>query len=432
MRMEKHERFGFDFGTTNSAIGRADAKGEVELLSFPSGEGWSESLRSLLYLEKHREGHRSIIASFSGFDGIAKYLEADEKGRLMQSLKSFLSSGTLQTTEVFGKRFTLESLIAKLLRDIRLRAEAKWGAAVRNLTVGRPVRFVGSENEGDDAFALDRLRKALGEAGFERVSFEYEPIAAAAYYESTLDHDEVILIGDFGGGTSDFSLLPVGPSFRNLTSGERKVIGNAGLGLAGDAFDARLIRHLVSPRLGAGTFLKSGGKDLPVPNWVYFKLERWHHLSFLRSKETLHMLESVARQAMEPDKIESLLYLVKHDLGFALHTAVQKVKAALSMEEQTRFQFNDGDVDVDLPVTRKQFEDWIEPELMEVEKTLDALLSESGTDPKEVNRVFLTGGTSFVPAIRRLFANRFGKSKISTGREFTSVAYGLALASAHS
>lgn len=421
------QRFGLDFGTTNSSVALADASGRVELLRFPSGETLTESFRSLLYLEKHKEGHKSIIASFSGPDGIARYLDAEEKGRLMQSLKSFLSSRSLQTTEVFGRRFSLESLIAKLLRDIRLKAELHWKGAIERLTVGRPVRFVGSESAEDDAYALDRLRNALGEAGFANVSFEYEPIAAAAFYESTLDHDEVILIGDFGGGTSDFSLLPVGPSFRKINGTERRVLGNEGLGLAGDAFDARLIRHLVSPRLGAGTMLSSSGKKLPVPNWVYFKLERWHHLSFLRSKETLHMLESVARQAMEPDKIESLLYLVKHDLGFALHAAVQQVKAALSREEKARFQFNDGDVDIDLPVTRRQFEEWIEEELAAVEGSVDALMQKSGVEADGVDRVFLTGGSSFVPAVRRIFETRFGAEKIRTGQEFTSVAHGLSL-----
>lgn len=423
-------RFGLDFGTTNSSVAASDAEGRVELLRFGHGEGWTESFRSLLYLEMHREGHRNIMTSFSGPDGIARYLDADDKGRLMQSLKSFLSSRSLQTTEVFGQRFALETLVAKLLRDIKAKAEAHWGSPMTNVTVGRPVRFVGSESDEDDAFALDRLEKALTEAGFHHVSFEFEPIAAAAYYESNLETDEVVLIGDFGGGTSDFSLLHVGPSFRGGKGAPGRVIANEGLGLAGDAFDARLIRHLVSPRLGAGTLLESGGKKLPVPNWVYFKLERWHHLSFLRSRETLQMLESVAKQALEPDKIESLLYLVKHDLGFALHRAVQDVKVALSHEDKARFQFNDGDVDIDLPVTRRQFEEWIEEELAAVEGAVDRLITRSGLPAGQVDRVFLTGGTSFVPAVRRIFETKFGASKIRTGQEFTSVAHGLALARA--
>ena len=422
-------RFGLDFGTTNSSVAAATREGVVQLAQFQQAAGLTESFRSLLYLEKHREGHRGTIASYSGPEGIERYLQADEKGRLMQSLKSFLASRNLQTTEVFGRRFALESLIAKLLRDIRQKAEAHWNRSIENVTVGRPVRFLGSASPEDDAYALERLSRSLHEAGFKQIAFDYEPVAAAAYYESTLDHDELILIGDFGGGTSDFSLLRVGPSYkrRDSSTAARRVLGNRGLGLAGDAFDAKLIRYLVSPRLGAGTSLKSGDKLLPVPNWFYFKLERWHHLSFLRSRETLHMLESVARQATEPDKVESLLYLVKHDLGFALHRAVQHVKVTLSQAPSARFQFNDGDVEIDLPVTRSEFENWIAEELSAVEESVDTLLTDSGVDTTEVDRVFLTGGSSFVPAVRRIFEGRFGMRRITTGQEFTSVAHGLAL-----
>jgi hypothetical chaperone protein len=327
---------GLDFGTTNSSLAIADANGNVRLASFASDRGFTQSYRSLLYLQRFKQAGRSTIKSWSGPAGIAQYLDADDKGRLIQSLKSFLTSRTLKTTEVFGRRFRLEDLIARIVRDIRVLSQEQFGAASAAVVVGRPVRFVGSESDADDEFASERLRAALQEAGFANVTFEYEPLGAAYYYESRLDHDELILIGDFGGGTSDFSLLRVGPSVRGGTH-ERAVVGNEGLGLAGDAFDARIIRHLISPRLGAGTFLRSGGKLLPVPNWVYFKLERWHHLSFLKSAETLNMLQSVAAQALEPEKIEALVYLIRHDLGYQLHRSVQAAKIALSKAENACF-----------------------------------------------------------------------------------------------
>ncbi|MBV9038185.1 MAG: Hsp70 family protein [Acidobacteriaceae bacterium] len=420
---------GLDFGTTNTSIALAEAAGPVKLARFASADGLTESFRSLLYLERVRTASRSTIKSWSGPEGIRHYLEADDKGRLIQSLKSFLASRSLQTTEIFGSSFTLESLIAKLLQDIRIAAEKQWGGPVRNAVVGRPVRFVGAESTEDDQHAATRLEKALRGAGFEEVSFEYEPVAAAYYYESTLDHDELILIGDFGGGTSDFSLLRVGPSLRKRSDEPRPVLGNAGVGLAGDAFDAKLIRHLVSPALGAGTCLRSGHKLLPVPNWVYFKLERWHHLSFLRAQETLNMLQSVKRQAVEPEKLGALLYLVKHDLGFPLHRAVQATKAALSKHDRSTFRFVDGPVELQAEVTRPEFESWIAPELGEIEGCIDSLLHQTAVDAREVNMVFLTGGSSFVPGVRRIFESRFGGSKIRTGGEFTSVAHGLALRS---
>ena len=250
---------------------------------------------------------------------------------------------------------------------------------------------------------------------------------SAQFYESRLDHDELILIGDFGGGTSDFSLLRVGPGIRKRGRRPGDLLGNAGLGLAGDAFDARIIRQLVSPALGAGSKIDSMGKILPAPNWVYAKLERWHQLSFLRSRETLNMLESVRAQSLEPEKIEALLHIVNEDLGYQLHRAVQHTKCELSAASQTRFYFTDGMVEIDAMVTRADFERWIGAELRSVEECVDSLIVRAGVGRKDVDMVFLTGGSSFVPAVRKIFSDRFGEERIQTGNEFTSVASGLAL-----
>jgi hypothetical chaperone protein len=420
---------GFDFGTTNSSLAITTPNGDVRLARFPFSGGVTESFRSLLYLEKVREKGRTTLKSWSGPAGIDHYLQSDDKGRLVQSLKSFLTSRSLQSTEVFGRRVQLEELIANILRDIRIQAENEFGVPVTNAVVGRPVRFVGADSTEDDDYAVERLTKSLRMAGFEDVSFEYEPVGAAYHYESTLDHDELILIGDFGGGTSDFSLLRVGPEVRQRGRTADDLLGNEGVGLAGDAFDARIVRHLVSPALGAGSMLRSGHKLLPVPGWVYLKLERWHHLSFLRSQETLNMLKSVRAQAEEQDKIDALLYLVQHDLGFQLHRAVQRVKVTLSHAERSVFRFSDGDLELEEEVRREEFEEWIAEELASIEQSVDALLAKTGAHAKDVDRVFLTGGSSFVPAVRRIFETRFGSHRIRTGDEFTSVARGLALKS---
>lgn len=419
---------GLDFGTTNSSIALANPDG-VQVLAFPFSGGVTESYRSLLYLHRLREGHRSTIKSWSGPAGITEYLQSDEKGRLVQSLKSFLSSRSLQTTEVFGRRMKLEDLIARILRDILEAAREGFGEISRHAVVGRPVRFVGADSEVDDEYAVGRLKAALLAAGFEDVRFEFEPVAAAYHYENGLDHEEVVLIGDFGGGTSDFSLLRVGPSLR-ASGVPRRVIGNEGVGIAGDSFDARIVRHLVSPALGAGSEWKSGDKLLPVPNWVYFKLERWHHLSFLKSADTLNMLQSVAVQAVERERIQALIYLVQHDLGYQLHRAVQRTKVELSASDEARFDFVDGDVELHERVKRRDFEEWIGEEIALIESSIERLLKKTGAAPSDVDVVFLTGGSSFVPAVRRIFENRFGASKIRSGGEFTSVARGLALKAA--
>ena len=162
----------------------------------------------------------------------------------------------------------------------------------------------------------------------------------------------------------------------------------------------------------------------------YFKVERWHYLSFLKSRETLNMLRSVKAQAVEPEKIEALLYLIQHDLGYQLHRAVQQVKIGLSQHEEEVFRFEDGDVSLEIPVARGEFESWISEELAAIEQSVAALLAKTGIHAKDVDRVFLTGGSSFVPAVRRIFELQFGPHRIRTGDEFTSVARGLALRSA--
>jgi hypothetical chaperone protein len=255
-------------------------------------------------------------------------------------------------------------------------------------------------------------------------------VAAAHYYESTLDHDELILIGDFGGGTSDFSLVRVGPTVRRRGRTPEDLLGNAGVGIAGDDFDAKLIRHLVSPALGAGTDLRSMDKILPVPAWPYFSLERWHHLSLLRRPDVLSLLTNVRAHALEPEKIDAFLALIDEELGYHLHQSVQKVKSALSSREAAAFQFACGTVTLEATVQRADFEDWIGEERTRIETCVDGLLRTAGLGPADVDRVFLTGGTSFVPSVRRIFESRFGKGRLRAGNEFTSVARGLALTAA--
>lgn len=378
-----------------------------------------------------RERGVTSIKSWSGADAIEQYLAAETKGRLVQSLKSFLSSRTLKGTEVFGRRMTVEALVARILRDLREKAGLQFGSPVKRAVVGRPVNFVGAESEADNCFAEDRLRAAFDLAGYEHVDFELEPVAAAHHYESTLDHDELILIGDFGGGTSDFSLLRVGPEVRRRGRAPSDLAGNSGVGIAGDAFDAKIVRNLVSPALGRGSQARSLKKVLPaVPNWVYAKLEHWHHLSFLRTNNVINMLSSSRAEAFEPEKIEALLHLIREDLGYDLHRSVQKVKRELSENTTAEFRFSDGYVDLRATVERAAFESWIAEELARIEECLDRLIAESHVDRSDVDMVFLTGGSSFVPSVRAIFERRFGAEKLRTGNEFTSVARGLALAAA--
>jgi hypothetical chaperone protein len=439
-RGEVQVAYGLDFGTTNTSLARAvcvpGEAARVEFASYPARGGDTASFRSLLYLEQTGPAAPSGVRSWAGPEAIEHYLEHAAQGegraRLVQSLKSYLSSRSLTGTEIFGRRYSLEELISRMLREVREGAERQFGAAVEHVVVGRPVRFVGAESEEDEEFAVSRLTRALEVAGFLSVEFEYEPVAAAYAYEATLDHEELLLIGDFGGGTSDFSLLRVGRG--QVGEARQRLLGTSGVGLAGDAFDAKLVRKLVSPALGAESLARSmGAKLLPaVPAWIYANLERWHYLSFLRTRNVLEILNGARVRALEPEKIESLLTLIDEDLGYQLHQAVQRVKYTLSHEETAEFAFRDGSMDLRIEVTRAQFEGWIAEELGALGESVDSLLAQAGVEAGEVDRVFLTGGSSFVPAVRRIFSTRFGgagggEDRVRTGDAFTSVAHGLAL-----
>lgn len=421
---------GIDFGTTNSSVALLRA-GQVHMVQFASAAGASASSRSLLYLQRQMQQPGKPVAAWTGALGIEHYLATDTfddavQGRLIQSLKSYLSARSLTGTEIFGRQYRFENLVARILRDLRQRASECLGFEVTHALSGRPVMFVGADTEADNDFAVGRLRAAYEEAGWTHVEFAMEPVAAAYAYQSTLQREELLLIGDFGGGTTDFSLLRVGP--QTAAGRAPEVLGTTGVGIAGDAFDARIVRRLISPALGSESEARSMGKLLPaLPAWIYANLERWHTLSFLRTREVHAMLRTAERNALEPDKVHALRMVVEHDLGYRLHQAVQRVKIDLSREEQAEFVLDAEALHLRTPVTRARFEEWIAPELERMEASLQDLLARTGTAPEAVDRVFLTGGTSLVPAVRRVFTSRFGEERVQSGEAFTSVAYGLAL-----
>lgn len=416
-------RVGLDLGTTNSAIAVLGDDGNVQLARFPHAGGLAETFRSILYF---RAGEKAV----AGPRAIDAYLAAESEGRLIQSMKSYLADRTFQATSIFGRTTSLVGLIGLLARELRAEGEKLFGPLGSRAVVGRPVHFASERNEDDEQLATTRLREALATAGWDDVELEYEPVAAAQYYESTLDHDELVLIADFGGGTSDFSLIRVGPGQRGL--GKGRVVGNDGVGIAGDVLDSRLMHKLVAPSLGLGTTYRAimGDKELPVPVWIYSRLLRWHHLSFLKTKKNLDLLEGIASQTADNGAIKALLHVIENDRGYELYRAIERTKVALSSAEDARFIFRDDPLDIDLPVTRAQFEEWIREDTETMASCVDGLLARVGVDARDVDQVFLTGGSSLVPAVRRIFESRFGAERICSGGELISVASGLALRAA--
>jgi hypothetical chaperone protein len=405
---------GFDFGTTNSALAVADGAGVRTTRAF----------RSVLYFDPdERDKYRRPLA-VAGPEAIERYLAGDGSGRLIQSLKSYLGSRQFRATSVFGITYSLEQLIGLIVKGVRRQAAEELGALPERVVVGRPVRFAGGEEDQD--YALQRLREALEEGGFTDVEFEYEPVAAAYHYESGLDHDELVLIADFGGGTSDFCLARVGPGVRQRGRQRSDILGTEGVALAGDAFDARILRHRVAPALGKGTTYTTHGKSMPVPPWLYSHLEKWHHLSFLKTRDTIKLFDEIEREPSDPGKIAAFRHLVDSDLGYQLYRAVEKTKVALSSALDAPFSFHDEPLELEATVARRELDSWIGEELESIAECVDRLLATAGVAAEDVDRVFMTGGSSLVPAVRTVFETRFGAARLAGGDELVSVASGLA------
>jgi len=416
--------FGLDFGTTNSALALAHPDSTIELALV----GTSKTFRSILYFEEDETSRSGKLRVVAGPDAIQSYLNARMPGRLIQSTKSYLASRLFSQTQIFNQTFSLEQLIGILLRYLRKSVESQFGDLGARLVVGRPVHFSGTRNEADDEFAVERLRKALANAGFDEVHFLAEPVAAAYKYQQRLDHDELVLITDFGGGTSDFSLVQLKRTQPSTTDISDQVIGNDGVGIAGDSFDSKLVRHLVAPMLGLGSQYKTEfGKVLPVPNWLYEHLERWHYLSFLKTRKNMELLKQVRHQALVPEMLDALINLVDQDLGYRLYQAIEAAKCSLSEQAASGFHFKEAGITIDKAITRSDFEQWIAVEVAAIATCVDRLLAACSVAAQDVDAVFMTGGSSFVPAIRKIFAAKFPKASIRAGQEFTSVAEGLAL-----
>jgi hypothetical chaperone protein len=408
---------GIDFGTTNSAVAVADEPGRVKLLPLPApGGGVASTWRSILYFESGDRPGEVLVSA--GTPAMERYAESGGQGRLVQSIKSHLASELFSGTHAMGRYFRIEDLIATFLRKLRQAAGTELG---RRAVVGRPVRYWGAETGADEARALERMRGALALAGFDDVSFEYEPVAAARRYAAGLDHEELVVIADFGGGTSDFSVVRVGGS------GGAAVLATSGVAIAGDSFDARLVDHVVAPELGRGTTYEAEfGRQMPVPPWLYTNLRRWHQLSFLRSPKTEALLDKIRHGASDPASIERLIHIVEDELGLPLHQSVEASKRALSETSEARFAFVHPGIALTAAVTRAAFDTWIVEELAAIDQAVNEALTRAGVAARAVDRVFTTGGSSLVPAVRALLATTFGADRLVGGDELTSVAWGLA------
>jgi hypothetical chaperone protein len=406
---------GIDFGTSNSAAAVPGVGDEpARVLAIDQSAADARLLRSVLFFP---EGSTEILAGTAAIDS---YLR-DFEGRFLQSIKTFLPSTAFTYTEIRRKTWKLEQLIAVLLTKIRESVEREIHGNLGHVVFGRPAVF--SPEPEKDALAQERLAQAAELAAFPKPVFVIEPIAAALRYEESLARDEVVLVGDFGAGTSDFTLMQLGPSRRNATDRRADVIASSGVYVGGDRFDAAIVEHRLLSMFGAGSTYSTLFKRTELPHWMTRKLLAWNELSMLREKSNLDFLRNAVKTSDKPRELQNLVTLAEENLPFHLYRVVEEAKRNLSEKSSAGISFHEADIDLDTSVTRKEFEQWTEPLRAELLRAVERCLAKAkGRTP---DAVFLTGGTSKIPSVRQAFAERFGESRLREGDAFTSVAAGL-------
>jgi hypothetical chaperone protein len=412
---------GIDFGTTNTVVALTDGSGEAELVSFPHDNEAIVAFRSALSFHADIDNPRDRVVE-AGPWAIDAYVEEPLETRFIQSFKTYAASPLFVHTNVLGRWFRFEDLLSAFLLRLTAHGGQDLAKLPKRLIVGRPVNFAGQQP--NPQLALQRYELAFRRLGFEDIRYAYEPVAAAFFFARKLATDATVMVADFGGGTSDFSIV----RFRREGGEVRsQALANSGAPVAGDAFDYRIIDNLVSPQLGKGGSYKAFDHLLPIPARYYAAFGRWEHLALLRASKDMRDIRGLVRTALEPQKIARLVEILDDNHGYRLYQAVSRLKETLSSQSEATFRFEAGAVSIEAPVRRADFDGWIKPELAAIAAAADEALARAGVAPKDIDKVFLTGGSSFVPAVRRLFADRFGEAKLESGGELVSIATGLAL-----
>ncbi len=404
---------GLDFGTSNSAIGikRDDAVTLVPL------EDDKTLIPSAVFFDYEANGQVLF-----GTDAISAYVGQTE-GRLMRALKSILGSPLIdEETSLGSRKVPLTTVVELFVRHLKQKAEAVAGQEITSIVHGRPVRFVDGDSQAD-ARAQDVLEAVARRVGFRDVRFVYEPIAAAHHYEQTVPREELVLIADIGGGTSDFSIVRIGPQRRGRADRTDDVLATAGARVGGTDFDTALSLAAVMPLLGFGTQLVK--KNLPMPNALYYELATWSTINFAYTYKNERDLAELALDAREPEKVGRFLRVIRERLGHRLASAAEEAKIALSGVDRAQVSLDFLEDGLVASTKRAGFERAIAAKTDRLYRTASDCISAAGLRGDAIDTIFLTGGSSRMPAVRSAIARAAPSARLATGSDFLSVALGL-------
>ena len=439
--------YGIDFGTTNSSVAfYKDGKSEVLKIDPASDNPYV--FRSVLYIKPESEeilfAYEAIeeyikdiakneakeikqvftgryikkdkdIIGDSGWSGTEMVpeiikVEVGGEGRLMMSLKSAISSKLITNLNIYGRFYSFEKLLSLMIGEMKRRADEITGEDVKSLVLGRPVKYVG----GNEDIALGRMREAARIAGFENVEFEFEPIGAAWDWGLETEENETIMVFDFGGGTLDLSVVKFP---------EKEIIANDGVPIGGDLLNSRLFEERISEHFGSKA--KYGEAEMGFPSAIMMGLKNWYNISQLKTESFLQMLYKLRDSSSDKKAVDKLISLVRNNLGYALYKSIDEAKMELTKEIKSAYKLKEKDIDIEDIVTREEFEKIIAEDLVAINELIDKLYMEIGL--RKIDYVVTTGGSSLIPAVQNLLKLKFGEEKVRSKDTFTSVARGLAL-----
>ncbi len=407
-----------DFGTSNSLVGMVSREQQKITLPIDPFAKDNSILRSLVYFSDEN-------TSFYGAEAIKEYIQNDFEGRLFRSFKSHLPNPNYLGT-LIGKnrRLPLEELVGIFILQMKKRVETNLQTQVDSVVLGRPARY--SMNPIEDELAVFRMRKAAEFAGFKNIHFVPEPLAAAFNYRKSLTKERIVLIGDFGGGTSDFTIIRIGPfNFK-----KSDVLAIEGCPLAGDALDSLFMSQHFNNYFGANVQyqIPMSSNLLRMPPVILDRLNKPAHIVHLKESATFEFLREIKKVAVsqkDKDTVERLLCLVEDNQIFSFFEEIEKTKRTLSSEGSAEFKYSYPGIEIKENVSRKNFEMWAEDFKDKVFSAMDRALVDAQLHPEAIDLICLTGGTAFVPIINDEFAKRFGKEKLNTTSHFHSVQSGL-------
>ncbi len=438
-------RIGMDFGTTNSGIAAFDGE-KINIIQLdPIAQ--SETMRSILYITREHELHlgqeainlynaqninreRRMVQKkvgriemlFAEIGTVATdvhvWVDELEPGRLLRSLKTGLALN-YTGTRIFDREYSLEEMISLYLRASRERASVVLNQDVNEVTLGRPVHFVGAETDADDQRAENRLRRAAQMAGFTHIDFEFEPVAAALHYAQSVTTPQNILVYDFGGGTLDLTVMHIVPGKTP------EILSIGGVGIAGDRFDQRVVEYALTPHFGRD--VTWGDKQLPISRTVIDQVTEWEGLSALATTEMRSYLHKLQADCSYPARLYALESLIFNFYGFALFESVEHAKRLLSETPFTEIRFMGEDIDIWQLITRNQFEFYTAQEWKQIRRLIQDVVARSGLRHDQIDAVVRTGGSSSIPISLRILSEIFGEEKLVTEDLFTGVTAGLGI-----